>query len=82
MLQIVGRCADRLAVDRDGRHQRRVRAWHDTFTAMVPAPRVKEIIANLIAIMQRHVPEDRLPEVARELRLLAPNAAPTGDAAE
>lgn len=49
---------------------------------MVPAPRVKGIIANLIDIMQRHVPGDRLPDVARELRLLAPNATLPGDLPE
>lgn len=44
---------------------------------MVPGSRVREIARNLIDIMQRHVPEERLPEVARELRLLCPNSAPT-----
>lgn len=45
-------------------------------SSMVPAPRVRAIIKNLIDIMHRNVPEDRLPEVARELQLLAPNAVP------
>lgn len=49
---------------------------------MVPAARVKSIVRDLIDIMQRYVPEERLPEVARELRLLAPSAAHASDSGE
>jgi hypothetical protein len=49
---------------------------------MVPGPRVRELMGKLVEIIRQFTPEDRLPEVARALRVLAPNAVPTGDSVE
>lgn len=49
---------------------------------MVPGPRVRELMGKLVEIIRQFTPEDRLPEAARALRMLTPNAAPAGDSAE
>jgi hypothetical protein len=49
---------------------------------MVPAPKVKTPIGTLGDLLCRFTPPEKLHEVARELRLLAPNAAPACDSAE
>jgi hypothetical protein len=38
---------------------------------MVPSVRVKSMISTLVDLLRRFTPEERLPEVARELRLLS-----------
>ena len=49
---------------------------------MVPGPRVREMMGKMVEIIRQFTPEERLPEVARALRLLTPDAAPAGNAAE
>jgi hypothetical protein len=49
---------------------------------MVPSVKVKSMISTLVDLLRRFTPEERLPEVARALRLLAPDAAPAGDSGE
>lgn len=51
-------------------------------SSMVPAPRVRAIVSTLVDLLRRFTPAAQLPEVARELRLLAPNAAPQATLAE
>ncbi len=41
-----------------------------------------EMMAKLVDIIRQFTPEDRLPDAARALRMLTPNAAPAGDSAE
>ena len=49
---------------------------------MVPSAKVKSMISTLVDLLRRFTPEERLPEVARELRRLAPDSALAGDSAE
>jgi len=49
---------------------------------MVPSAKVKIMIGTLVDLLRRFTPEERLPEVARELRRLAPDSAPARDSAE
>ena len=49
---------------------------------MVPSAKVKSMISALVDLLRRFTPEERLPEVARALRMLTLDAAPAGDSAE
>ena len=41
--------------------------------ATVPSAKVKSMISTLVDLLRRFTPEERLPEVARELQLLSPS---------
>ena len=48
-------------------------------SSMVPAPRVKTLVRDLVDLLRRFTPEERLPEVARALQILYPNASIVND---
>lgn len=50
-------------------------------SSMVPAPRVKQLVRDLVELLRRFTPQDRLPEVARALQVLYPTAPIVNDAA-